>query len=138
MEGGRQGRSIDVPRGLIRNEEEAAFPRPRYRPTHSAAGLGAPKFSSWYSRCVRKKIVRVQCLIAAEVIDVSMKLRGARFSFDIYVGACALDVLDIIKGIFGLQLPNGLLSPHPNSSPTQITTLAPFAPITVPLHSLHH
>src|SRR5260370_6943776 len=92
-----------MPRGLTRNEEEAAFPRPRCWPTQSAAGLGAPKFSSWYSRCVRKKIVCVQCLIAAEVIDVSMKLRSARFSFDIYVRACTAAVLGIIQAIFALQ-----------------------------------
>src|SRR5260370_19161948 len=138
MEGGRQGRSIDVPRGLIRNEEEVAFPGPRYRPTQSAAGLRAPKFSSWYSRCVRKKIVRVQCLIAAEGIDVSMKLRSARFSFDIYVGACTAAVLGIIKGILDLELLNGIRCGDRNACATERSNLGHVEAITIPIHAVEH
>src|SRR5260370_12935692 len=110
MNAASQRRRIHIPRGLIRNEEEAAFPRPRYRPTQSAAGLRAPKFSSWYSRCIRKKIVCVQCLIAAEVIGVSMKLRSARFSFDLYVGASTAAVLALIEAIFHPELLHRLRS----------------------------
>src|SRR5260370_6172461 len=138
MEGGRQGRSIDVPRGLIRNEEEAAFPRPRYRPTQSAAGLRAPKLSSWYSRCVRKKIVCVECLIAAEVIDASMKLRSARFSFDIYVGACTAAVLGIIEVIWGVDLLNGIWCGDRNAGATERSNLGHVVAITIPIHSVEH
>src|SRR5260370_13716542 len=136
MNAASQRRRIHIPRGLIRNEEEAAFPRPRYRPTQSAAGLGAPKFSSWYSRCVRKKIVCVQCLIAAEVIDVSMKLRSARFSFDIYVTACTAAVLGIIEGILDLELLNVIRCGDRNACTTDRSNLGDVGTVTIPIHAL--
>src|SRR5260370_17018100 len=67
-----------------------------------------------------------------------MKLRSARFSFDIYVGACTAAVLGIIEGILDLELLNGIRCGDRNACTTERSNLGHVGAITIPIHAIEH
>src|SRR5260370_40067805 len=93
---------------MIRSEEKGWLPGRGHGPAQRATGLVAAKFSSSYAGCVRKEIVRVQGLVAAEVVGVTMKLGGTRLGLYDDVGAAASPILSIVERILNLELLNGL------------------------------
>ena len=82
-------RRIHVPCGLVRNEEKGPVPGPGYGPAQSGAGLVTSKVALGDSRCICKEVVRVQRVIATEIVRVPMELRRARFGLDEHVRAAA-------------------------------------------------
>src|SRR5260370_8812568 len=67
-----------------------------------------------------------------------MNLRSARFSFDIYVGACTAAVLGIIEGILVLELLNGIRCGDRNACTTERSNLGHVGAITIPIHAVEH
>ena len=92
----------------------------------------------WHPGCIRKEIVRVQCLIAAEIIDVPVKIRGARPGFDVYVRTCSSPILRVIERSLDLELLNGIRSGDRDPRSTERSDLGDIGAVTVRIHAVEH
>src|ERR1700752_4599936 len=91
-----------------------------------------------HSECICKEIVRIQCLIATEIIGVPMKVRGTRPGFNVYVRTSSAAVLSIIKRILNLELLNGIRSGNRDSGATERSDLGDVGCITVRVYAVEH
>src|SRR5579863_2659939 len=91
-----------------------------------------------HSECICKEIVRIQCLIAAEIIGVPMQVRGTRPGFNVYVRTSSAAVLSIIERILNLELLNSIRSGNRDSGSAKRSDFGEVGGITVRIYAVEH
>src|SRR6202034_2505638 len=84
------------------------------------------------------EIIRVQCFVPAEVVDIAMKIRCARFSFHVYVRACSSTILRVVEGSLDFELLNGVRSGDCDAGSAERSDLGDIGAVTVRIHTVEH
>src|SRR5215471_16663595 len=96
------------------------------------------KFSSLYSCRIRKKVVRVQDFVAAEVISIPVELSGARPGIYDYVCSAPSAILSIVERILNLKLLDCIGRRNRQPTTAVRSGLSHIGAVAVCVHSVQH
>src|SRR5262249_55956984 len=120
------------------SEEEGPLLGPGHRPAESDTGLVAVKFSSRYAGRIRKKVVRVQGVVAAEIVGIPVELRRARPGLYDDVRATPSAVLSIVERILNFELLDRIRRRYRQPSATIRGALGHIGAVTAGVHAVQH